>query len=219
MRQSISWRRTTRLGPLLWAWAPWVVVLLGVAVLVTAFLYTLFVFVAPPKPRPVLPARLPAPPAIALSPSAAASQEQAPATPSPIPTTSRSVTTSRPAAPPATSPLVKRTSARPVPGKVTALYRVLGRQNGGFRAELTVANESQRAQDWNVAMVFPSPMLSISTNGPALSVLQSNGNVVLRSTAPLGRGESATVSLVVGSDEGSGVPSLCSVNDTRCSIG
>jgi hypothetical protein len=203
---------------------PWVVVLLGVALLVTLLMVVVFSLRAPERqaaaPEPAPPMYLPTVGTVTTS----AAPTDAPlvavdGTRSPTPSASGS---------PSVTPGPTRSagSATPAPvssrsGTLTARYQATSSDRDSFTARLTVTNGSARSQDWRVELLFTGNVKGIQASSAAgVSVTsQGNGWYVLRSTAPLGSGASSVVQLSFTRTGSGDRPGQCTVNGVACAIG
>ncbi|MEH0845877.1 hypothetical protein V6U81_26195 [Micromonospora sp. CPCC 205711] len=221
----------TRSAPAMLATVPWIVVLLGVGLLATLLVFTLVSFRGrehPPAPEPAPPMYLPRMPSVTLSATAGTDSPLAAVDSTPSPTVSVSssasasatpsalATTRRPSASPST-----RAAAPTGSGRVTAYYRATSSDRDSFQASLTVRNGTGGARDWEVELLFTGNVKSIrASSDSGLSVrTQGSGWFVLRSTDPLGAGQTAVVSMTFGRTGGGDEPGQCTVNGAACTIG
>ncbi|GIJ13171.1 hypothetical protein ACFFMR_03880 [Micromonospora andamanensis] len=226
--------------------APWVVVLVGVAVLAVLLVVALLSFRGPERPVAWSPG-----PSITLPSAAGESAESAPtarsttstgpsgsagptssATPSGSPTQSvgtpaRPVDPSRsgaPARPEASRSATASAPAAPADGggAVTASYQV--QDSGGadyFEAQLVVRNGTGRSSDWQVELRFTGGVTGIrASSGPGVSVtIRGSGWYVLSGTGALSAGAQQSVQLRFTRTGGGEYPAQCTVNGTSCGIG
>ncbi len=220
-----------RAVPRVIASAPWVVVLLGTALLVVLLVVAVLSFRGPERPAqsaPAPPMSLPIPaaadtPAPAQSPSRAA---PAPSTSSAQPTAPSR--TAAAAASSATGPgpaSIAPTSIAPTDapmvadtGGVTASYRVLNTDVGSFRARLSVHNGTGERKDWQVELRFTGEVTGVqASSGPGVSVtIRGSGWYLLSGTRPLDAGGQQTVQLRFSRTGGGEHPAQCTVNGSAC---
>lgn len=204
---------------------PWIVVMLGVALLAGLLVFALFS--ARQKESPAVPAALDPPiylPTIGVETSPSASPSDAPLAPvddtaspsasSPLPTRSPKAS-----AAPAASTLVA--PAAPRTGTVTARYQTTASERDSFQARLTVTNGSDRSQSWEVQLYFTGNVKGIEASSAAgVSVsTQGSGVFVLRGTRSLSSGDSAVVSMRFTRTGTGDRPGQCTVNGANCVIG
>ncbi|MFF5218687.1 hypothetical protein [Micromonospora sp. NPDC000442] len=225
--------------------APWVVVLVGVAVLAVLLVVALLSFRGPERPS----AWTPGPP-MSLPTAAGESPEAAPtagSTTSTDPSASATATASvsptgsptpsgSPAAP--NDPSRTGTPARPdasqspsasapaAPadgdGAITASYRVLDSGDADhFEAQLVVSNGTSRSDDWQVELRFSGGVTGIrASSGPGVSVtIRGSGWYLLSGTGQLAAGAQQSVQLRFTRTGGGEYPTQCTVNGTGCGIG
>ncbi|MBQ1050501.1 hypothetical protein KBX50_18745 [Micromonospora sp. C51] len=227
--------------PRMIASAPWVVVLVGVAVLAVLLVVALLSFRGPERPS----AWTPGPP-MGLPTAAVESGEAAPTAPS---TTSTGPTATAPVTPsgsptrsgspaPPTDPSRTGSSARPEAsgspsasapaapadggGAVTASYRVLDSGDADhFEAQLVVSNGTSGSDDWQVELRFSGGVTGIrASSGPGVSVtIRGPGWYLLGGTGQLAAGAQQSVQLRFTRTGGGEYPSRCTVNGTGCGIG
>ncbi|MGC5017910.1 hypothetical protein [Micromonospora sp. DT47] len=212
-----------RSAPAMLSSVPWIVVLLGVGLLTTLLLFSLLSFrdrEHPAAPAPAPPMYLPKMPSVTLSatPAPGTPLVAVDATPSPTAsaTPSERATTRRPSASPST-----RAPAPAGSGRLTANYQATSTDRDSFQAQLSVRNGTGGAEGWEVELLFAGNVKSIqASSGSGVSVrTQGSGWFVLRSTDPLGAGETAVISMTFGRNGGGDEPGQCTVNGTACSIG
>ncbi|GIJ24074.1 cellulose binding domain-containing protein [Micromonospora lutea] len=235
--------------PRMIASAPWVMVLVGVAVLAVLLVVALLSFRGPEQPV----AWSPGPP-ITLPTAAGESAESA--------STAHSTTTgpSVPATPPLSvppsasvtpsgSPASSATSARPTgpsrsgaPGQpetywspsasapagstdgggtVTVSYRVQGSGADYFEAQMVVRNSSGQSNDWKVELRFNGGVTGVrASSGPGVAVtIRGSGWYLLSGTGQLAAGAQQSVQLRFTRTGGGEYPAQCTVNGTSCGIG
>ncbi|MFC4017667.1 hypothetical protein ACFOW4_06885 [Micromonospora sp. GCM10011542] len=211
-------RTTTRLL----AAVPWIVVLVGVGSLVVLLVIALMSFrtrenEALPPPAP--PVFLPTPPAPEPpTPSAVASTARPlPSSPKP----SRGIRVPSPRVSTRVPAPVRTTTAPPRGATVVAAYRIGVDDRHSSDAVLSVTNGSDRPEDWEVELVFaddPGGLRVRSESGISVSS-RGDGSYELRGTSPLDPGETDTLRLWFGSDDGGEAPTRCTVNGTDCRRG
>ncbi|MEV2237916.1 hypothetical protein [Micromonospora sp. NPDC049891] len=226
--------------------APWVVVLVGVAVLAVLLVVALLSFRGPERPvawSPGPPIALPTPAGESAesAPTAGSTTStgpSAPATPtaSVAPTGSPTQSAGTPARP--TDPSRSGAPARPETsrspsasapaapadggGSVTASYRV---QDSGdadyFEAQLVVRNGTGRSNDWQVELRFNGGVTGIrASSGPGVSVtIRGSGWYLLSGTGQLAAGAQQSVQLRFTRTGGGEYPAQCTVNGTSCGVG
>ncbi|WBB54026.1 hypothetical protein [Verrucosispora sp. WMMD573] len=220
---------------------PWVVVLVGVAVLAVLLVVAVLSFRGPERPS----AWAPGPP-MSLPTAAAESVEAVPtarATTSTGPTATASVTpTGSPAssgsAAPPTAPALTGSPARPQAsrspsastpaaptdegGAVTASYRVLDADDADhFEAQLVVSNGTSRSDGWQVELRFNGGVTGIrASSGPGVSVtIRGPGWYLLSGTGQLAAGTQQSVQLRFTRNGGEEYPTQCTINGTGCGTG
>lgn len=206
---------------------PWIVVMLGVGLLTSLLIFTLFAVRG--EERRTVPAALDPPvylPAIGTgTPTAAPQGVAAPGTlagppssttDSPSPTPSPKATSTAPAISTLVTPAVS-----PQNGTVTARYVATGTDRDSFEARLTVSNGSGSGQGWEVELLFAGNVKNIQASSAAgVSVsAQGGGAFVLRGTGPLPSGKTAVVSLRFTRMGTGDQPGRCTVNGTACVVG
>ncbi|MDO3703444.1 cellulose binding domain-containing protein [Micromonospora sp. C28SCA-DRY-2] len=206
-------------APRVLASVPWVIVLLGVALLAAMLVVALVAFRAPERrpaaaPPPVQPLALPSLPVL---PGLSASPLSAAPTPTPV--TPSAGVTSRPPVP--ASDRSPRTADR-ADGAVTASYRVTESGRDSFTARLVVGNGTGDAREWRVELVFGGNVKSIevSSGGAGVAVsARDGGRFVVRGTGALGAGQSRTIGLRFTRHGTGDRPGSCTVNGAACVIG
>ncbi|MFI7550024.1 hypothetical protein ACIBQ2_09765 [Micromonospora sediminimaris] len=220
---------------------PWVVALVGVAVLAVLLVVALLSFRGPERPS----AWAPGPP-MSLPTTATASAEAAPTARSSTstgPTATASVTptgsptrsgspapptdpsrTGSPARPEASRSPSTSAPAAPTDGggAVTASYRVLDSGDADhFEAQLVVSNGTSGSDDWQVELRFSGGVTGIrASSGPGVSVtIRGPGWYLLSGTGQLAAGAQQSVQLRFTRTGGGEYPSQCTVNGTGCGIG
>ncbi|MDG4796750.1 hypothetical protein [Micromonospora sp. WMMD1082] len=235
--------------PRMIASAPWVVALVGIAVLAVLLVVALLSFRGPERPT----AREPGPPML-LPTHATTDGSAQPGGPATAPaTSSASATPTRPATPtesvpPTGSAPPTASSARPADtsaglapshasgspsapaqappagqtGAVSASYRV---QDSGdaesFQAQLVVRNGTDRSSDWQVELRFGGGVTGVrASSGPGVSVtIRGSGWYLLSGTGQLGAGAQQSVHLRFTRTGGGEYPAQCTVNGATCGIG
>lgn len=205
--------------------APWVIVLLGVALLAAMLVVALLAFRGPERrpaatPPPAQPLSMPSLPALPGEPAAS------PLAPTPTRTAVPPSTpaTSRPPVP-AVDPSPDTAAGRPGAdddGELTAGYRVTGSDRDSFTARLVIRNGTDESRDWRVELLFGGNVKSIavSSGGSGISVTATGGGgYVLRGTSPLGAGQTRTIGLRFTRHGTGDRPGTCTVNGAACVIG
>jgi hypothetical protein len=204
---------------------PWIVVMLGVGLLTSLLIFTLFsvrgqeravpAALDPPIYLPTAGAQTPtsgpqgvAPPGTVTGSPSSTMDSPSP-TPSPTATSTASAA-STPVAPAASSPN----------GTVTARYVATGTERDSFEARLTVSNGSSSGKSWEVELIFAGNVKDVqasSTSGVSARA-QGGGAFVLRGTGPLPSGKAAVVSLRFTRMGTGDQPGRCTVNGTACVV-
>ncbi|MEV6814744.1 cellulose binding domain-containing protein [Micromonospora sp. NPDC051296] len=217
--------------------APWVVVLLGTALLVVMLVVAVLSFRGPERPTQSAlapPMSLPIPAAAdTLAPEDSPSGPNSPSQPSGVsPTPSGS--SAQPAIPSRTASAAAPSSAGVAPtssapeeplsatdtGEVAVSYKVLNEDETSFRARLSVSNGGGESRDWRVELRFTGDVTGISaSSGPGVSVtIKDTGWYLLSGTRPLDAGSSQTVHLRFSRTGGGVYPALCTVNGSACAV-
>ncbi|RKN50615.1 hypothetical protein [Micromonospora endolithica] len=203
--------------------APWVVVLLGVALLVGFLLVALLSFrgserqaAPPPAPPLLLPTLVTTP-----GPTTGPTDRPTPSRPAAASSTRR-VDPPSPSAP--RSPAPRATTGAPgdaAPAGVTARYRVQDDDRWSFEVELLVRNDADRPQEWRVEFYFSGDLRGLQASAESgISVsADGTGSYVLRGSRPLDGGDSEVVSVRVNRYGTWDRPDSCTVNGADCTIG
>ncbi|MEG3633958.1 hypothetical protein [Micromonospora palythoicola] len=223
--------------------APWVVVLVGVAVLAVLLVVALLAFRGPerpsawsPGPPMSLPTAGPGGESTPTAPSTASTGPSAPATATASASPTGSPTRSGAPEPPtdpsrtgaATQPDASRSpsaSAPAVPadegGTVTASYRVQDSDADHFEAQLVVRNGTSRSDDWQVELRFAGGVTGVrASSGPGVSVtIRGSGWYLLSGTGQLAAGAQQSVQLRFTRNGGGEYPTQCTVNGSGCGMG
>ncbi|SBT44119.1 hypothetical protein [Micromonospora auratinigra] len=202
---------------------PWIVVLLGVGLL-TGLLVVAMLSLRRPE-RPAMPNALDPPiylPTMGAEPSPPPSD--APVVPvdrstsptaSPSPTPSAKVSSAAPRASASAGTGAART------GTLAARYQATASGRDSFEARLTVTNGTGDARNWTAELLFTGNVKGLqasSATGVSVSV-QGSGVFVLRGTAPLPSGDTATVSMRFTRTGSGDRPGRCTVDGGTCVIG
>ncbi|WBB50107.1 hypothetical protein O3597_06485 [Verrucosispora sp. WMMA2044] len=224
--------------------APWVVVLVGVAVLAVLLVVALLSFRGPESPSawsPGPPMGLPtavgqrgdstptAPSTASTGPSASATST-ASVSPTGSPTRSGSPQpptdpsrTGSAAGPDASRSPSASVSAVPADegGTVTASYRVQDSDADHFEAQLVVRNGTSRSDDWQVELRFVGGVTGVrASSGPGVSVtIRGSGWYLLSGTGQLAAGAQQSVQLRFTRTGGGEYPTQCTVNGAGCGMG
>ncbi|PZV90809.1 hypothetical protein SAMN05443287_11230 [Micromonospora phaseoli] len=228
--------------PRMIASAPWVVVLVGTAVLAVLLVVAALSFRGPERPAawaPGPPMVLPAPAATTGESTETGSRTTAPVAPpasvSPSISDSSSGSSAQQVDPsPVESAPVRsdgtRSPSAPAPtqsspaadtGVVSASYRLQDSDAGSFEAQLVVRNGTGRSSDWQVELRFNSGVSGIrASSGPGVSVtIKGGGWYLLSGTGQLGAGAQQSVYLRFTRTGGGEYPALCTVNAAACGTG
>ncbi|WP_341716723.1 hypothetical protein QQG74_22420 [Micromonospora sp. FIMYZ51] len=229
--------------PRMIASAPWVVLLVGVAVLAVLLVVAMLSFRGPERPTawaPGPPMVLPAPPdatgSVDPSDAAAPTGTVVPTgSPSAVPTASTTSATASPSArasagtgsptpaagrpPAATAPAAAPSATGS--GVLTASYRLQSVDGDSFQAELVVRNGTGRSVDWWVDLAFTAEVAGLrASSGPGVSVsIKGGGRYLLSGSRSLAAGTQQTVQLRVTRTGGGEYPTQCTVNGAACGAG
>ncbi|MBQ1025810.1 cellulose binding domain-containing protein [Micromonospora sp. C95] len=224
--------------------APWVVVLVGVAVLAVLLVVALLSFRGPESPSawsPGPPVSLPTagqggestPTARSTASTGPSASATSTASVSPTGSPSRSGSPEPPTDPSGTGSVVRpdasrspSASAPAAPadegGAVTASYRVQDSDDADhFEAQLVVRNGTSRSEDWQVELRFSGGVTGIrASSGPGVSVtIRGSGWYLLSGTGQLAAGAQQSVQLRFTRTGGGEYPTQCTVNGSGCGMG
>ncbi|GGM58655.1 hypothetical protein GCM10011608_49570 [Micromonospora sonchi] len=225
--------------PRMIAGAPWVVFLVGVAVLAVLLVVAALSFRGPEEQAaraPEPPVVLPVPPEStkpagstdeAAPPDPAAPTGSPSATPTvattsgvPSPSAGAGSPTAAVSRAPAASPPAPTPSASS-PGVLLASYRLQSVDGDSFRAELVVRNGTGHPVDWQVDLAFTPEVVGIrASSGPGVSVsIKGGGRYLLSGSRSLAAGAQQTVQLRVSRTGGGEQPTRCTINGAACAAG
>ena len=223
--------------PRMIAGAPWVVFLVGVAVLAVLLVVAALSFRGPEEQA----ARAPEPPVVLPVPPertnpAGSTDEAAPPDPiaptgSPSGTPTVATTSGGPSPSAGTgspTPAVSRAPAASPPepsasgtGVLSASYGLQSADGDSFRAELVVRNGTDHPVDWQVDLAFTPEVVGIrASSGPGVSVsIKGGGRYLLSGSRSLAAGAQQTVQLRVSRTGGGEHPTRCTINGAACAAG
>ncbi|MEV6693082.1 cellulose binding domain-containing protein [Micromonospora sp. NPDC051196] len=217
--------------------APWVVVLVGVAVLAVLLVVATLSFREPEQPVAWTPGPPMVLPALEHSPTPTASLTSAPAStgtrtasaapptassgPSVLPSRTASASARAEAGPSASTAPDEQPSVSVDVGMLTAGYQVTASDPGSFRAQLVVRNGTGLPVGWVVELRFTSGVTGIrASSGPGVSVsIKGAGWYLLSGVGLLDVGAQQTVRLRVSRTGNGEYPAQCTVNGSACALG
>ncbi|MBX7266104.1 hypothetical protein KIF24_08760 [Micromonospora sp. Llam7] len=218
--------------------APWVVVLVGGAVLTVLLVVAVLSFRGSERPT----AWAPGPPMVLPSPATTTDGAVPARDPATAPATSSTsavpisptAPTGQAVGPSSASPAPARASDAPVSssepeqsppaaetGVVGASYQVQGGADAeSFQAQLVVRNGTGQSSKWLVELRFGGGVTGVrASSGPGVSVtIRGSGWYLLSGTGPLDAGGQQSVQLRFSRTGGGEYPAQCTVNGAACDV-